>query len=105
MSSFNEEQCLWCDPFASDFGMPSDRTILDRIATARKAGQCSICLQKINPGDRIRRMKTVIDGDLFNYRFCTKCCNAMSREQDDDGASFERRIEIGMRKRDKKGDL
>lgn len=90
MSDFDEDECLRVDPFAGDFGDPGDRVLRNRIVTARKSGPCQDCAQTIVPGERVRSLAAVFDGDVRSYRWCALCCAAMTA--DDDGEAMEARI-------------
>lgn len=94
VSAFSENDCLACWPFDGDFGSPDDRILKDKMATARKGGACSLCEQEIRPGERIRTMAAVFDGDLMSYRWCNACCAAMAQSWLDDGEAYEQRAAL-----------
>ena len=85
VSAFSENDCLACGPFDGDFGSPDDRILKDKMVTARKAGACFLCEREITPGERIRTMAAVFDGELMSYRWCNACCAAMAKSWLDDG--------------------
>lgn len=66
------------DPFAGDFGDQGDRTLSDKIVTARKGGICHDCAEEIEPGTRIRARTDVVDGAIMRFRWCEACCTAMA---------------------------
>lgn len=86
-----EADVLDYDPFASDFGSPGDRTLRDKIVTARKAGECHDCAQTIQPGERIRSRTDVADGEIMSFRWCQACCEAMALWWTDDGDAMTAR--------------
>lgn len=88
----DEEAVLATDPFAGDFGSPGDRTLKDKMATARKAGECQDCGQEIQPGERIRIRTDIFDGDLMSFRWCQLCCEAMAISGDDEMDMWSKRI-------------
>lgn len=94
VSAFSENDCLACRPFEGDFGSPDDRILKDKMVTARKAGACFLCEQEITPGERIRTMAAVFDGELMSYRWCNACCAAMSKSWLDDGDAYEERAAL-----------
>lgn len=87
----NEDDCLAYDPFSGDFGMPSDRSLRDKMVICRKPGNCHICGGDIIKGDRIRSRSDLFDGEIWYYRFCTKCCEAMALSWVDEGKAIEAR--------------
>jgi hypothetical protein len=88
---FDEAACLQVDPFAGDYGSPGDKTLRDSIVTARKACECGECLELTEPGTRTRVIVAIFDGELHHYRYCAKCCDAMSISEKDDGKAWEKR--------------
>lgn len=76
--SFKDDAVLACDPFEGDFGGPGDRTLSDKIVTARKAGECHDCAEQIIPGTRIRSRTDVYGGEMMSFRWCNACCEAMA---------------------------
>lgn len=90
----NEQAVLVTDPFEGDFGGPGDRTLSDKMATARKAGECHDCAQQIQPGERIRRRAEVFDGELMHFRWCQACCEAMAISAEDGGKAWEARLRL-----------
>jgi hypothetical protein len=95
MTSFDERQCLCINPFEGDFGDPADKVLKDRIVTARIGGSCGMCRQQITPGERIRTLAAVFDGQLMSYRWCSACCHAMATCQTDNGDAWEARAHLG----------
>jgi hypothetical protein len=98
-----DDLVLSADPFAGDFGEPGDRTLVDKMAVARKAGECRVCAGTIKPGERVRRRVDVVEGRIETYRFCSTCCHAFAKENEDGGDASERRVEIGIARRAKRG--
>lgn len=94
VSAFSENDCLACGPFDGDFGSPDDRILKDKMVTARKVGSCFLCEQEIRPGERIRTMSAVFDGELMYYRWCNACCAAMAKSWLDDGDAYEERAAL-----------
>lgn len=90
----NEAAALQYDPFSADFGSPSDKTLSDKMVTARKGGECHHCGQSVQPGTRIRAMSAVIDGTLHSHRWCNACCEAMAASWYDDGAALDARFAL-----------
>lgn len=88
----DEQMVLATDPFAGDFGSPGDRTLKDKMGTARKAGECQDCGQMIQPGERIRLRTDIFDGELMSFRWCQLCCEAMAISGDDDMEAWSKRI-------------
>ncbi len=80
MTPEQEAECLLADPFQGDFGDQGDRTLRDRMGTARKAGPCSGCSRVVQPGDRVRLLTGRFDGDLRSYRWCPACCAEMAAD-------------------------
>lgn len=78
MSDIDINDCLNYYPFEGDFGLPTDRTLKDKIGIARKSGPCSLCDQDIQPKEKIRIMACIFDGELHSYRWCEACCIAMA---------------------------
>jgi len=76
--TFDEAECLKTNPFEGDFGSPGDKVLRDKIGTARKGGTCGMCKQEIVPGERVRLLAAVFDGELMSYRWCSECCAAMA---------------------------
>ncbi len=93
--NFDESECLKTNPFEGDFGSPGDKVLKDKIGVARKAGACGMCRQEIVPGERVRMLSAVFDGDLMNYRWCQECCAAMAASRADNGDAWEARARIG----------
>lgn len=92
---FDEAECLKVNPFEGDFGSPGDCVLKDKIATARKGGDCGMCRQEIVPGHRVRLLAAKFDGSLMSYRWCAACCAAMAASWTDNGEAWEERIRIG----------
>jgi hypothetical protein len=90
---------LSTDPYAGDFGEPGDRTLVDRMSVARKPGPCHICAGTIAPGERVRRMVEVFEGEIHAARFCPDCCHAFAMEDADSGEASEERVRIGNERR------
>lgn len=91
---FDEDDCLAADPFAGDFGQPGDRTLRDKIVTARKPGECQDCGETIQPGQRIRSRTDFFDGMVKSFRWCAKCCEAMALSWRDGGEAWQARIAL-----------
>ena len=100
-TELNEDDVLSYDPFQGDFGSSNDRTLKDKMVTARKAGECHMCAQFINPGDRIRSRSDIFDGEMMYFRWCPACCKAMADSWTDDGFALEERTSIGTMMREK----
>ena len=94
LGNFDECDCLAADPFEGDFGNSNDRTLKDKIVTARRSGKCHCCGQQITPGTRIRSRADIFDGTLFSFRWCTECCVAMAKSWEDGGESWEGRYAL-----------
>ena len=90
----DEADVLACNPFEGDFGSPNDRTLRDKMVTARKAGECHLCGQQIQPGTRTRSMTAIFDGELASYRWCNACCAAMALSWEDAGTAYEARAAL-----------
>ena len=99
-AQYREADVLKFYPFDGDFGEPGDRTFTDKMMDARKAGPCFDCLQEIQPGERIRRMVQLFEGEVKTARWCHKCCEAMALSWTDSGKALEERARIGMTVRD-----
>lgn len=84
----NEDDALAYDPFASDFGSPGDRTLRDKMVTARRTGECHNCAQTIQTGERTRSRTDVADGEMMSFRWCQACCEAMALSWTDDGKAI-----------------
>lgn len=101
-------KCLGFDPFEGDFGNPGDRTFRDRIATARKAYECSHCGGAICIGDRHRSRIDKVDGEIMSFRWCTDCCavmagceaDAQTEEELDQRDAYEERWEAKIAQRE-----
>ena len=65
--TFSEKDCLACNPFEGDYGEVTDRKLKDKIVTARKSRECSLCLTLIEPGERIRVMVEIASGEFFSH--------------------------------------
>lgn len=74
----NKEDVLAHDPFQGDFGGPDDRTLRDKIVTARKIAECHDCGEMIVPRTMIRSRVDIADGELMSFKWCTACCEAMA---------------------------
>lgn len=94
VSDFDEPDCLACDPFEGDFGEPGDRTLKDKIATARKPGPCHLCGLEIQKGERIRTRTDIFEGEIMSFRWCSKCCVAMAKSWTDNGYAYEKRAAL-----------
>lgn len=65
-------------------------TILsDKIVLTRKENKCWHCKDHIEKQEKNRVMRSVCDGEMHSHRFCFQCCQAMIRELDSDGDSFD----------------
>lgn len=95
MQQFDEKACLSVNPFEGDFGSPADTVLKDKIGVARKGGQCGMCRQEIVPGEKIRILSAIFDGDLMSYRWCSACCAAMAISREDEGEAWEARVRLG----------
>lgn len=94
----DESLVLDADPFEGDFGGPDDRILRDKMVNARKARECQDCGQQIQPGERIRTMTAVFDGELMNYSWCQLCCEAMEKSFEDDGDAIAARLALREKK-------
>jgi hypothetical protein len=92
---FDENECLEVNPFEGDFGTPSDRILKNKIVTARKGRVCGMCREVIKPGERIRTLTAIFDGQLMSYHWCSACCSAMATSWNDGGVAWESRVKIG----------
>ena len=97
-STFDERECLAFDPFQNTKGDGDERILSDRIVTARKIGPCAICLEQIQPGERVRRQSAIVDGALESCRCCEACCKAMAVSWEDSGEAIEARYALGFAK-------
>lgn len=88
----NEKNCLRFNPFEGDRGSPGDKTLEDKMVTARKGGPCHICPEPITPGMRIRVLKGVYDGEFMAFRWCQPCCEAMAKSWADEGKAIAARF-------------
>jgi len=104
MTTFDEADCLKTNPFEGDFGSPGDKVLKDKICTARKGGTCGMCRQEIVPGERVRTLAAVFDGELMSYRWCSECCAAMAASWTDDGRAWESRVRLGDESSNDKGE-
>lgn len=90
-----EALALRYDPFAGDKDDGGFRILRDQMVTARRAGPCATpCGEPVAPGQRVRKMVSVRDGEIFQIRFCEPCCRAMAA--DDEGEEIEQRFSRGM---------
>ena len=96
---FDEVKCLQVNPFEGDFGSPGDKVLKDKIVTARKSRPCGMCRQYIAPGERVRTLAAIFDGDMKDYVWCSTCCHALSINNEDDGKSWEAQVSKGNDKR------
>jgi hypothetical protein len=74
----SEREVLAHDPFQGDFGDPGDRTLSDKVVTARKAAKCHDCGGPIVPKERIRSRTDICEGNIMSFRWCSLCCEAMA---------------------------
>lgn len=94
-----ERDCLSYDPFDGGKGDDGvERILFDRIVTARKSGDCCICFETIQPGERSRRQVAIVDGALGMWRICEACCAACAASWNDAGEAISERTAMGMRK-------
>lgn len=94
MKTLDEADVLAYDPFDGDFGEPGDRTLLDKMATARKSGPCHLCDGEIVPGERVRRRTDIADGEMMSFRWCNACCVAMAKSEADGADAVEARAAL-----------
>lgn len=90
----DEEAVLQTNPFEGDFGEVGDRTLKDKMVTARKATVCHDCAQAINPGDRIRSRTDIASGEMMSFRWCPLCREAMAKSREDGGEAWSARVEL-----------
>lgn len=90
----DEANILDFDAFQGDFGAPGDRVLTNKMGIARKPGECQDCGQEIKPGERVRMMSAVFDGELMRYRWCALCCAAMASYEQDHGEAYEARCAL-----------
>ena len=90
----HESDVLAVNPFEGDFGSPGDRTLKNKMVTARKEGECHLCGGKTVPGTRIRVMTEKFEGRLEYYRWCNECCVAMEKSWQDNGEAYEARATL-----------
>jgi hypothetical protein len=90
----DEKLILATDPFAGDFGDPGDRTLRDKMVSARKPAECHDCAQTIQPGERIRSRTDVADGEMMSFKWCRLCCEAMELSGEDGGEAWDARIAL-----------
>ena len=68
------------NPFEGDFGDPGDRDLSDKMVTAAKPHcECHNCGGPIEKGERPRHKVSILDGELFAWRWCWACCVAMAK--------------------------
>lgn len=95
MSDHESLTPLGFDPFEGDFGSQGDRTLKDKMVTARVHQNCFHCNQTIVPGERHRSRVDLADGTFMKFRWCAGCCAAMILEMTGDDSEtqfpFERR--------------
>lgn len=91
MTEQQEADCRSVNPFEGDFGNPGDRVLKDKFGDARKAGPCNDCAQQIEPGERVRMLSAIFDGDMRSYRWCSLCCQAMAQAHHGEWAAWESR--------------
>ena len=98
---FDESDCLDLNPFEGDFGDGRDRTLSDRIVTARKlhSSCCHDCGGDVLKGERHRSRVDIADGEFFTFRWCSECCAAMAKSWVDNGVAMEARAELGRMRR------
>ena len=101
MKEINEDDVLAYDPFQGDFGNSDDRTLKDKMVTARKGGECHMCAGNIVPGERIRSRSDIFDGQMMYFRWCNACCRAMADSWEDEGFAIEKRTSMGSEMRSK----
>lgn len=90
----DDKNTLAFDPFEGDFGNQGDKVLKNKMGVARKPGECTACAQQIQPGERVRLMTVRFDGELMTHRWCSLCCTAMAKCEDDCGAAYETRLEL-----------
>lgn len=99
MNAAWESECLATDPFEGDYGDAGDRTLRDKMVTARKGGICHDCAGEIEPGTRVRSRADIFDGEMMSFRWCETCCRAQALSWEDEGKAWEARISIGHERR------
>ena len=90
------------DPFSDDFGDYGDKTLSNKMVIARKIHKCFNCMGDIQKGEKHRNMVDVIDGEIYSYRWCAKCCNAMMDDMMDKsgwGSRYYKRNNSGHKER------
>lgn len=89
--------CLDYGPFDWDMGEPGDRTLGDKIVTARAEHICVECRETILPGTHNRIIVCLHDGAIDRFRLCEDCFRAMAASWTDGGAALERRSKVRNR--------
>lgn len=86
---------LATNPFDGDFG-DGEQTLKNDLVSARKEHSCFWCHSKIIKGERHRVQVDKDHGEIVTFRWCSKCCEAMYKDANGDGATHcEKRIKMG----------
>ena len=84
---------LGFDAFEGDFGYGDEHTFENKIVTARKEYRCHNCNEKIELGDKHRKMVEKAGGDIHTFRWCGLCCVTMITDTRDGGYGFDYRCQ------------
>lgn len=78
----------------------TDYRVLDnRMVVVRRTHKCSICLDVIRVGERVRAQREAWDGKAKTFYICPVCCGALLRDaKAGDCLNIERRISIGRKR-------
>lgn len=107
MIGFDEELALSFDPFEGDRDV-NVAHLSDKFVVGRKEHECHTCAGPIAKGER-HRAKTERDDDerrIGTFRFCAKCCAAMTRADEWDDATndydraYENRCKLRIMRRE-----
>ena len=91
------KQALRWNPFDGDFGSTRDRKFKDKIVKFRKERHCSCCKGNVIPETYGRAITWLWDGDgVMSYSYCTECTEAMAISGEDNGKSWEERINYNL---------
>lgn len=88
--------CLSCDPFEGDFGGggQNDGVLRDQVVKAKVDSECHTCAAPVPRRSWARVRVEVYDGEFMRFRWCEKCCIAMSDGENPEG--YEDRIALGI---------
>lgn len=95
---FNAKILLGSDPFAGDFG-DGERLLKDVVSRVRKPFICHTCAEQRQSGEWARIRVEASDDGIQTFRWCTDCCIAECKIDDDGGDAMVERETIGDRNR------